>query len=568
MNRLTPVQPTGAHAWIRNHVLGVVAIFIALNGTAVAAQVVENPGAKAPATASADAKAKAAASLTKQIKALKRRLAALEAKAGLAGPQGPQGPQGPSGPSTGGAGGDLTGTYPNPTIAGGAVTIPKLSFDPATQAELNALATPGTINQGANPVDWTKLKGVPAGLADGTDDGGPPTGAAGAGGGALAGTYPNPTLDVSGGPCPNGQELDDVTAQAALSCSPGVYSDPNSNVAAGPTSFPALTTGFSNSALGDGALSSNTTASNNSAVGASTLTSNTTGQGNSALGASALQSNTTGFGNSAVGSFALSANTTGLANSALGSIALATNTTGEDNSALGDAALRFNTIGSRNSALGSEALTSNTTGGGNSAVGRRALQDNTASNNSALGDAALRFNTTGTGNTALGQSAGSALTTGSNNIDIGAGVTGADGESNTIRIGNEGTQTTTFLAGVDGATTGGASSPVLVDANGELGTTASSRRFKTDIQPLGPSLEGLMKLKPVSFRYKDGGAGGALQFGLLAEQVANVYPNLVVNGEDGLPSSVAYHELPALLLAKIQAQQRQIDWLMRHQAGR
>jgi hypothetical protein len=165
----------------------------------------------------------------------------------------------------------------------------------------------------------------------------------------------------------------------------------------------------------------------------------------------------------------------------------------------------------------------------------------------------------GASNTALGQGAGANLTSGNNNIDI--NNSGTAGEANTIRIGNQGTQTKTFLAGVTGETTGGTASPVLVDANGQLGTTSSSRRFKRDIRPIGPELGGLMALNPVSFYYKQSYVHGpsSLQFGLIAEQVAKIFPNLVVYGNDRKPSAVAYQELPALLLAELQREHAQLQ---------
>lgn len=186
---------------------------------------------------------------------------------------------------------------------------------------------------------------------------------------------------------------------------------------------------------------------------------------------------------------------------------------------------------------------------------------------------------TGNSNIAIGWGAGT-LTTGNNNIYLGAG--GGAEESNTIHIGSN--QTKAFLAGV--ATSAVAGSTVVVSGEGQLGTTPSSRRFKKEIRPLGPQAKGLMDLRPISFRYRGSIAQGPnpLQFGLIAEQVEKVYPNLVIHGRDGRPSAVAYQELPALLLAQAQKQQRQnnalraenrrqeaqisrqqaqIDWLMR-----
>jgi hypothetical protein len=369
---------------------------------------------------------------------------------------------------------------------------------------------------------------------------GPATGPAG---GALAGGYPNPRLNVSGGPCANGEALTDVSDLAALSCSPGVYWDDDlGNVGAG--SNLEGTTGSANSALGWGALQDSTAGSRNSAVGYEALASNV-GIDNSALGWAALFSNTTGIFNTAVGSAALEENIDGGTNTAVGHVALQNNTHGGLNSALGYGALNANTMGSVNTAVGTDAL----------------------------GD-----NTTGSGNVALGPDAGRDRTTGDDNIDIGAGVTGVGGESNTIRIGDQGTQDTAFLAGVSG-TNLGAQPAVVVNSDGQLGVEASSRRFKTDIHSIGSMLDRLMDLRPISFRYKPADVSGSnpRQFGLLAEEVAKVYPDLVASGRDGRPYTVLYQQLPVLLLAQVQKQQRQsdalrtqirdqqaqIDWLMK-----
>ena len=534
---------------------------------------------------------------------------------------------GSSAPPSGSAGGDLTGTYPSPTIANGAVTAAKVAAaNKDGSASTPSLRTLGGGAQQAMPGNATP--------------GGPPSGPAG---GALAGSYPDPSLDVSGGPCPNGKALTDISSSAALTCAPGIYSDENHNFAATPNPFGALSLGSAETAVGYQALAAVQSGGNNTAVGADALASNTVGSGNSALGTvalqhnvngnvnvamgvGALQENTSGSANSAVGEGALRANTSGGSSSAFGQHALYDNTTGHHNSAFGYHAMSTNVTGENNVAVGDEALGSQTSGGGNTAVGHRAMAAATApgqnvaigenamlattaaGQNMAIGVSALQSNTTGSQNTGAGQGtlaenttgdhnvalgfvAGQSLTTGSYNIDIGAIVNGEPGESNTIRIGNQGQQTRTYLAGVSGATTGGVASQVLVDANGQLGTTSSSRRFKQDIRPLGSRINGLMALRPVSFRYRRSVVHGAnpLQFGLIAEQVAKVYPNLVVRGQDGRPSAVAYQELPALLLSQAQRQQAQIarqrgriralkaqdrdqqaqiDWLMRQVRGR
>jgi hypothetical protein len=232
---------------------------------------------------------------------------------------------------------------------------------------------------------------------------------------------------------------------------------------------------------------------------------------------------------------------------ATGNIALFSNTTGGANTATGVAALQNNTTGFDNTAIGAIALPDNTTGVANTATGVAALQNNTTgNNNTAAGVNALFTNTTGGNNIALGFDAGSNLTTGSNNIDI--GNAGVAGESNAIRIGTQGTQTSTYLAGITGKTSP-KGMPVFINTSGQLGTTTSSERFKDAIKPMDKASEVILALKPVTFHYKkELDPEGVPQFGLVAEQVEKVNPDLVVRDGDGKPYTVRYEAVNAMLL--------------------
>ena len=222
---------------------------------------------------------------------------------------------------------------------------------------------------------------------------------------------------------------------------------------------------------------------------------------------------------------------------ASGANALFSNTTGDNNTASGFYALSSNTTGTYNMANGYEALYSNTTGAFNAANGVFVLYNNTIGNfNTATGPAALLANTTGSNNVAVGATAGIALTTGSGNVCIGAGVNGVAGESNTTRIRNVYTTVANGRA-------------VYVNADNKIGTLSSSRRFKHDIQPMDRSSETLFALKPVTFRYKkDADPSQALSFGLIAEEVAKVSPELITRDEEGKPQTVRYEAVNAMLL--------------------
>jgi Chaperone of endosialidase len=285
-----------------------------------------------------------------------------------------------------------------------------------------------------------------------------------------------------------------------------------------------------NTAEGQNALLSLTTGGYNTAAGFLSLESNTAGNSNTAIGAGTLLANT-GDNNTATGAAALLSNTTGSFNTADGFFAFFSNTTGFDNTAIGDEPLFNNTIGVSNTGIGGEALLENTEGNSNTAAGREAL----------------RHNTTRSNNTAIGVSAGEDLTTGDNNIDIGFNVVGVAGEANTSRIGNTDI-TDTFISGISGATASGGAA-VFVNGNGKLGTMTSSARFKDEIKPMERASEALLALKPVTFRYKKGiDPQGIPQFGLVAEKVEKVNPNLVVRDKEGKPYSVRYEQVNAMLL--------------------
>ena len=305
---------------------------------------------------------------------------------------------------------------------------------------------------------------------------------------------------------------------------------------AGPLN-PNVLTDTNNTAVGVNALKSNTTGISNTASGENALFSNTTGTSNTASGVNALTSNTTGGGNTASGASALFSNTAGFSNTASGVNALLSNTTGFSNTASGVSALQSNTTGLSNTASGVSALQSNTTGGGNTASGASALFSNTTGNN----------------NIALGAAAGTTNTTGSFNIHIGNG--GAI-ESNTIRIGTTGNQTRAFIAGIRGVTTASSAIPVVIDANGQLGTVSSSRRFKEDIRDMGEMSARLLDLHPVVYHYTAETQAGErpLQYGLIAEEVEQVFPELVAYGADGRVETVQYHVLSALLVNELQKQ--------------
>jgi trimeric autotransporter adhesin len=294
---------------------------------------------------------------------------------------------------------------------------------------------------------------------------------------------------------------------------------------------------------------------------------------NTAEGKDALFSLTTGFENTAVGAQALYSLTTGAVNTALGFQALYNGITASGNTVVGDQALFSNIAGTRNVAVGATALQALTSGEMNTAVGNLTLEFGESVNfNTALGRRALS-RTQGDQNTGLGFFSGSNLNGGTNNIYIGnAGPVPIGPESNTIRIGTQTAtvvtigveshpmpaHTATFIAGISGVAVMGPA--VHVSRSGQLGAVASSRRFKDDIKPMDKASEAILALEPVSFRYKrEIDPDRTPQFGLVAEEVEKVNPDLVARDPDGKAFTVRYDAVNAMLLNEFLKEHRKVQ---------
>jgi hypothetical protein len=296
----------------------------------------------------------------------------------------------------------------------------------------------------------------------------------------------------------------------------------------------ACFTGFTPKAFGVNPPPNGGYPNKNTAEGQDALFGLTSGHSNTANGFAALKVNTTGDRNTASGGFALFSNLTGSENTATGYAALLFNS-GSGNTANGVGALHSNATGNNNTANGQRALNDNFSGSRNTASGGAALGNNTmGNNNTADGFQALGNNTTGSFNLALGNNAGSGVSTADDVICI--GTMGAD-VSHSCYIGNIFNQSSpSGLA-------------VFVNSDGKLGTIISSRRFKEDIKPMDKASEAILALLPVTFRYKkDFDPTGTAQFGLVAEEVAKVNPDLVVRDKEGKPYSVRYDQVNAMLL--------------------
>jgi Chaperone of endosialidase len=305
---------------------------------------------------------------------------------------------------------------------------------------------------------------------------------------------------------------------------------PGGNTAQGQNALLSLTSGINNTAVGWFSLKSNTDGQLNTAVGAGTLFNAVHANRNTAIGGAALFSDTSGESNTAVGALALFHNTTAFYNTAVGDSALLSNTTGGGNAALGFEALRFNIAGFSNTAIGSGTLTFNQTGHSNTAVGTAALQNNLGSNN-----------------TALGRGAGGNVRTADHVIAIGHAAADVSFSA--------------WIGSVYGVTTqSGTTAPVIVSDSGQLGTIASSERFKTNINAMEKASEVILSLRPVTFHYKRD-AKGTPQFGLIAEEVAKIDPALVLPDKEGKPYTVRYDAVNAMLLNEFLKEHRRVQHL-------
>ena len=306
-----------------------------------------------------------------------------------------------------------------------------------------------------------------------------------------------------------------------------------------------------NTAEGQNALFSRTTSVYNTALGAFTLYSDTTGSGNTAVGINGLRNNVTGGFNTAVGLNALFTNNgdptvgQGSDNCAVGAYALFANTTANNNTADGAFALSANNTGFGNTGIGSHALERNTVGGGNTAIGQAALNENvTGSFNTAVGTAALLV-ANGDSNTVVGSGAGGNVGGANHVICIGQGVAGANVDDSCY-IGSIWNQP-------------GGPQAVYVNSDGKLGALVSSQRFKDDIQSMDKLSDALFSLRPVSFRYKKQiDPKGMSQFGLVAEEVEKVNPDLVLHDKEGKPYSVRYDQVNAMLLNEFIKEHRKV----------
>jgi hypothetical protein len=344
---------------------------------------------------------------------------------------------------------------------------------------------------------------------------------------------------------------------------------PGSNNGEGIGVLISLTTGVWNTGTGFEALNHLTAGNQNTATGLRALNSDINGGYNTATGAYSLFSNTSGFFNSATGAYSLANNISGIHNTANGYAALYRNTA-DANTATGFGALHGNTTGSDNNAVGAFALFNNVSGSFNNAHGRNALLNSTGDQNNAMGDDAMFFNTTGSFNTAVGDDALDNNVDGDSNVAIGdeAGTGLGPSVNNCIAIGVPGAgpfatfDNTCFIGSIfdQPVSDVGTQEAVFVDQFNVVGISASSRRFKHDIQPMDKASEAILALKPVTFKY-NADKNGKTQYGLIAEEVATVNPDLVVQHKDGEISTVRYEQVNAMLLNEFLKEHKKVQSL-------
>ena len=373
---------------------------------------------------------------------------------------------------------------------------------------------------------------------------------------------PAPSPD---GGYPGGNTAEGINALHDVNTAVGI-----NNTAVGANALTHNTTGFYNVAVGAGALASNTTGDFNMAIGTEALRENNANL-NLAIGFRVLFMNTTGNHLTGIGAAALRNNTTASDNTAIGAGALSSNTTGSLNTAVGTFALFDNVDGSDNNAVGDSALLSNVSGSFNNAHGRDALLNSTGDQNNAMGDDALFFNTTGSFNTAIGDDALDNNVDGNSNIAIGdeAGTGLGPSVNSCIAIGAPGDgpfatfDNTCFIGNIynEPVSDPGSQVPVYVDQYNNVGVFAmSSRRFKHDIKPMDKASETLYKLKPVTFKLNSDWKG-TTQHGLIAEEVAEVDPQLVVHGKNGEVTAVHYEQINNMLLNEFLKEHKKVEEL-------